>query len=228
MVKRKDILKNVRNYSPQEIADAIKAGVVSFYDLSTETGGAFTPLLKRKVKSILDSSASSQQDKIVNATSTTATAVSDATSMPPIPPIPVSEGTIPVLSLNGTGTDDTGESKTIEKQQVSTSTGENKSGLNLFSIKGRIGRAEYFTTCLVITLLDFCIFGSLKEPVSVGMTIFLLCIHIPMVWVLLAQGAKRCHDIGRSGMTQIVPFYFFFMILQSGNSGTNEYGEEQK
>jgi len=50
MATRKELLKNLKNYSPEEIAEAVREGVVSLYELSKETEGAFTPLLKKKVK----------------------------------------------------------------------------------------------------------------------------------------------------------------------------------
>jgi uncharacterized membrane protein YhaH (DUF805 family) len=51
---------------------------------------------------------------------------------------------------------------------------------------------------------------------------------IPMIWFLWAQGAKRCHDIGRSGWWQLIPFYFFVLLFQDGDSGENEYGDNAK
>ena len=48
MVSKKEILKNITNYSPEEIADAVRAGVVSMYELGKDTEGAFTPYLKRE------------------------------------------------------------------------------------------------------------------------------------------------------------------------------------
>ena len=50
MATKKELLKNLRKYSPEEIAEAVKTGEVSLYELSKETEGAFTPLLKKKVK----------------------------------------------------------------------------------------------------------------------------------------------------------------------------------
>ena len=54
MVSKKEILKNITNYSPEEIADAVRAGVVSMYELGKDTEGAFTPLLKKRVKELLE------------------------------------------------------------------------------------------------------------------------------------------------------------------------------
>ena len=54
-MNKKDLLENIRDYSPKEIAAAINAGVVTFYELRSGTHGQFTPLLQRQVKTILES-----------------------------------------------------------------------------------------------------------------------------------------------------------------------------
>ena len=54
MVSKKEILKNITNYSPEEIADAVRTGVVSMYELGKDTEGSFTPLLKKRVKELLE------------------------------------------------------------------------------------------------------------------------------------------------------------------------------
>ena len=56
MILKRELLRNIRNYTPQEIANAIRDGIVSMYELSKETDGAFTPILKRQVKTILETS----------------------------------------------------------------------------------------------------------------------------------------------------------------------------
>lgn len=57
MATKKELLKNLRKYSPEEIAEAVRTGEVSLYELSKETEGAFTPLLKKKVKVLLENNA---------------------------------------------------------------------------------------------------------------------------------------------------------------------------
>ena len=52
-VSKKELLKNIQSYSPEEIADAIRAGIVTLYELGHDTEGQFTPLLKKQVKDIL-------------------------------------------------------------------------------------------------------------------------------------------------------------------------------
>jgi uncharacterized membrane protein YhaH (DUF805 family) len=53
MATKKELLANLRNYTPEEIADAIRVGEVTMYELGKYAGGQFTPLLKRKVKTLL-------------------------------------------------------------------------------------------------------------------------------------------------------------------------------
>lgn len=49
-MNKKDLLDNIRDYSPKEIADAIKSGIVTFYELKSGTHGQFTPMLQRQVQ----------------------------------------------------------------------------------------------------------------------------------------------------------------------------------
>jgi len=55
-----------------------------------------------------------------------------------------------------------------------------------------------------------------------------MVIWVPCLWFYLAQGAKRCHDIGNSGFYQIIPLYFLVMIFSEGYGGENEYGNDPK
>ena len=52
--------------------------------------------------------------------------------------------------------------------------------------------------------------------------------QLPMLWFIWAQGAKRCHDVGKNGWYQIIPFYFLGMIFIEGDSFWNSYGENPK
>jgi len=98
---------------------------------------------------------------------------------------------------------------------------------NPFSFNGRIRRLEYGLSYIIYTIFYFVIMslnlGSEDESLSIIPMIF-----IPIVWFLLAQSAKRCHDLGKSGWWQIIPFYLLWMIFKSGDCGSNEYGESPK
>ena len=67
-----------------------------------------------------------------------------------------------------------------------------------------------------------------EDQISETYAIIYLVTLLPLLWIICAQGAKRCHDRGNSGWYQIIPFYFLWMIFAEGESGSNEYGESPK
>jgi len=100
--------------------------------------------------------------------------------------------------------------------------------MNAFSFNGRIGRVQYF----VVFVLCFIFLGSISGINAESMateykpSIISLFI-IPLLWILWAEGAKRCHDIGVSGWYQIIPFYFLWMLVKKGDVGENKYNVVQ-
>ena len=58
--------------------------------------------------------------------------------------------------------------------------------------------------------------------------IIFVIVFIPLIWFQLAQGAKRCHDLGNNGWWQIIPFYFLWLLFAEGRSLPNEYGGNPK
>ncbi len=54
---------------------------------------------------------------------------------------------------------------------------------------------------------------------------------IPMLILMrisLSQGAKRCHDVGKSGWYLLIPFYVFYLIFAEGQRFDNKYGPKIK
>jgi uncharacterized membrane protein YhaH (DUF805 family) len=95
-----------------------------------------------------------------------------------------------------------------------------------FSFQGRIRRTEFGVSILIYALCYAVIVGITSSQSSgMGGTAILF---IPMLWFLWAQGAKRCHDLGKSGIWQIVPFYCLWMLFQDGQVYENEYGSNPK
>jgi uncharacterized membrane protein YhaH (DUF805 family) len=94
--------------------------------------------------------------------------------------------------------------------------------INPFSFEGRIRRAEYGLSIIIVAIINYLINYCLGADI----VFFLLC--IPLIWFLYAQGAKRCHDLQKSGWWQLIPFYGFWLIFQDGNKGENQYGENPK
>ena len=92
---------------------------------------------------------------------------------------------------------------------------------NPFSFEGRIRRFEYG-----ISILIYFFIAVLIKTILKGDGAFI--IQIPMLWFLWAQGAKRCHDVGNNGWYQLIPFYIFWLLFQSGEIEMNEYGRNPK
>ena len=90
---------------------------------------------------------------------------------------------------------------------------------NPLSFNGRIGRLEYFVSFVVYWVLAI----GLNILVNYENSNFLSLIKIIISYFFVAQGAKRCHDIGRSGWFQLIPFYFIWMLIAKRQDDTNKY-----
>lgn len=96
---------------------------------------------------------------------------------------------------------------------------------NPFSFEGRIRRTEYGITFIIYVIASLII--NLVIDADEGTAILGLA-YIPILWLLFAQGAKRCHDRGHSGWYQLIPLYVLWMLLDAGDSELNEYGPNPK
>ncbi len=99
---------------------------------------------------------------------------------------------------------------------------------NIFSFKGRIRRTEYGITMLLYIFFYFFSMYALESMRDKSVVIILLLLYIPFLWILLAQAAKRCHDLGNSGWYQLIPFYGILLLFQEGEEKTNQYGRNPK
>lgn len=97
----------------------------------------------------------------------------------------------------------------------------------VFSFEGRIRRLEYGLTYLAYVVVTNALKYFLTGTGDIGLFIQLAIIFL-FLWILLAQGAKRCHDRDNSGWYQIIPFYFLWMIFADGEPGPNQYGDNPK
>lgn len=97
---------------------------------------------------------------------------------------------------------------------------------NPFSFEGRIRRTEYGLSIIfygiIAAILNVLMLSGGSETVGFAFA------YIPMIWFVLAQGAKRCHDVGNSGWWQLIPFYGLWMLFQDGESKSNDYGQNPK
>jgi uncharacterized membrane protein YhaH (DUF805 family) len=95
---------------------------------------------------------------------------------------------------------------------------------DIFSFYGRIRRTEFALTYILYLISIFVITAISESAGSEALNILLL---LP-VFIFIAQGAKRCHDLGNSGWWMLIPFYIFVMLFASGDYGPNEYGDNPK
>ena len=93
-----------------------------------------------------------------------------------------------------------------------------------FSFNGRIRRSEFGFSFIIYVVCSVFLDVIIK---SENMPILNL-VFIPVLWFIFSQGAKRCHDIGRSGYWQLNPFYTLWLLFQKGNADINEYGSNPK
>jgi uncharacterized membrane protein YhaH (DUF805 family) len=91
-----------------------------------------------------------------------------------------------------------------------------------FSFEERIRRTEYGISLIIfiaaINLLEF-----LTNQFSL-----LELLYIPLIWFVIAQGTKRCHDKDKEGWYQIIPFYVFALIFSEGDKEQNKFGGNPK
>jgi len=108
-----------------------------------------------------------------------------------------------------------------------------KKPINLLSFEGRINRSVFikryfllFFFLLVYSTLNNILYFLLKSHhLNSFLTIPAILFYF---WFWFAQGAKRCHDLGKSGWWQFIPLYIFWMIFKKGNPQKNLYGESIK
>jgi uncharacterized membrane protein YhaH (DUF805 family) len=110
----------------------------------------------------------------------------------------------------------------------------------VFSFKGRIRRKEYGITLILFPVLYFGVIFLFKDipsdflPESLSFLLPFILLLLPflcfvsLIWMLLAQGAKRCHDIGYNGWWQLIPLFGLVMLFQDGVVASNKYGHNPK
>ena len=110
---------------------------------------------------------------------------------------------------------------------------------NYANFNGRVSRSEYWRFVAGVTLiqgllgilallcstLGFSNYETLIDNVAVGVSLFFIIPNIAIT-------ARRMHDIGRSGWTQLISFipvigFFIFLVyeLRRGDERENSYGE---
>ncbi|MBX9775283.1 MAG: DUF805 domain-containing protein [Xanthobacteraceae bacterium] len=67
----------------------------------------------------------------------------------------------------------------------------------LFGFSGRINRAKWWLACLVLVILYALMWLTTKASETIGSILALIGLVI-VIWISLAAGAKRLHDLNRT------------------------------
>jgi uncharacterized membrane protein YhaH (DUF805 family) len=97
---------------------------------------------------------------------------------------------------------------------------------NAFSFEGRIRRTEFGISFIIYIILSVIVELLVEGESGGGILGWVL--FVPMVWFIIAQSAKRCHDRGNSGWYQVIPFYVLWLLFGESENGVNEYGPNPK
>lgn len=236
MATKSDILNNLREYTADQIVEAIKAGTVTVYELSKS--GNLTPLMRRRIEERLAAKTTEATPSAPEVAPTVEDAPtlnldedpSDDIETPKAIDTDIpSEITIPeAIIVTAT---DTPTFEPAKKKVSSTSNTPSNKGMfkRPFSFNGRIRRTEYCLSFLIYMIWYGVINAMMATPdPSAGASLFVLISFIPMIWFIWAQNAKRCHDRGNSGWYQLIPFYVFVLMFGGSDEGSNEYGNNPK
>lgn len=221
MIQKKKLLKDLQQYSANEIAEAVRSGVVTIYELEKGTEGAFTPLLRKRVETILAAPPEPAVEPQPQSAPTHPVAVE-----PPVAPVaePAAEP----------------QPQSAPADQAEPQTDNKGMFRSPFSFKGRIRRLEYglsfiiyFVFIVISQIVSDDIFykyayGGVSDAEYQGYLTIFLIISIPFYWLFIAQNCKRCHDVGHSGWSQLIPFYILALLFERGTIGANKYGKDPK
>lgn len=244
MASKKDIIKNLREYSSDQLAEAIKHGVVSMYELSKS--GNLTPLMRKRIESKLAENPEIEQhvqtqNNIEKSSSNIGNPNEDSDynnvqiepTVVPMQKVDIPDAKIEDLVMPVSG--GTNIQNTIETTFDFSENGLDNKGMfkRPFSFYGRIRRLEYGLSMIAIfiyAVIINIIIGTISQfsANSDGAIVFIIIMYIPLYWFLWAQNCKRCHDLGNSGWWQLIPFYGFWLLFASGNDGENKYGNNPK
>lgn len=119
-----------------------------------------------------------------------------------------------------------------------------------FSFDGRIRRIEYFLSSLIASVVGGIVwaiaFAGIMAGIASGSTagavggsvfgvIVGLAVYIGILWLTLAQGVKRLHDVSKSGWLILILFipvvgfiFALYMLFADGTVGPNEFGDDPK
>lgn len=100
---------------------------------------------------------------------------------------------------------------------------------NAFLFKGRARRSEYLIAYIIFMACLYIPIGIMEASDGSGALSFLcMIIMLGGIYFFLSEGTRRCHDLGHSGLWQLIPYYILWMLFQNSKAGSNEYGNNPK
>jgi uncharacterized membrane protein YhaH (DUF805 family) len=201
MSSKEDFIKNLREYSAAEIAQAVLARKVTLYELSKS--GQLTPKMRRQVEELLENSHTSDSVETVKT-------IADEENIN----TELEEPTENIIE-SGETTSDIIDNRGMWKRP--------------FSFKGRIRRTEYGLS-MILACIWSVVYRLIFETPNVEEFVVVAASlsSVLAYWFVFAQGTKRCHDRGHSGFYQLIPFYSLVMLFGGSEEGFNEYGNNPK
>ncbi|GJH25452.1 DUF805 domain-containing protein [Caballeronia novacaledonica] len=91
---------------------------------------------------------------------------------------------------------------------------------------GRARRKEYWFFALFVGIFTFVVV-FIEELLALGDapgTLLNFALFLPSI----AVGVRRLHDTGRSGWWLLLPIVNLFFLVQDGQKGSNNYGQDPK
>lgn len=237
-MEKKEILKNVQSYSADQLSEWIRQNVVTLDELRVT--GMLLKITERRIMGILAKSPESSVDafnrgkeQLSSVTSSAYQSEDDEEDTYAYDEEDYNSNSSSVSNASAVSTLSDSDNSSAVSTPIS-----NRGGMfnRPFSLKGRIRRSEYGLSVILYSVLAVILqtimasmASSAPSDKSAPFAILLLLIpYVMLWWFMVAQGAKRCHDMGHSGWYQLIPFYGLLMLFMNGDKGTNEYGDNPK
>jgi len=98
---------------------------------------------------------------------------------------------------------------------------------HVLSSEGRITRTENFTILLILNIVSI-ICMTIFQDESSETSVVLRLAKLPLAYLAIMAGVRRCHDTGGSGLRVFIPLYAIYLLFAGGDKGNNEYGSDSR
>ena len=209
MLSKTQIINNLRECRATDVALAINSGIITMYELSKS--GGLTPLMRKRIEEALE--------ELKDNSNVSSSEESMSTNQKDEALIQSNEGDIgeedfpEVIELSEHGNKQGNDG--IEDLPSSNNYRYAPYSANPFSLKGKLKRKGYVISVAIYfvwtSFLMFSLSMVSQSDKNIPLLAVALLLSIPMTWSIIAQSTKRCHDVGKSGWFQLIPFYWVYL-----------------